>query len=80
MLRFPKGRVDVKQLRPYFTTGSAARIKPAGGFVTFDFVSDTEEPDDDEPNQGALATLSPLRAELMRGDFRPAYLAWLLSV
>jgi hypothetical protein len=29
---------------------------------------------------GTGGALSPLRAELMRGDLRPAYLAWLLAV
>ena len=29
---------------------------------------------------GSLVALSPLRNELMRGDLRPAYLAWLLAV
>lgn len=48
--------------------------------MLLDLGSDTEEPEYDAQSQGSLAALSPLRAELMRGDLRPAYLAWLLAV
>jgi len=80
MLRMPKARVDVKALKPYFGKGHAARLATVGDYVVLDFVSDTEEPEYDEQRQGSLAALSPLRAELMSGDLRPAYLAWLLAV
>ena len=79
MLRVPKARLDGKALKPYVTGGQAARITSAGEHVVLDLTSETEEPEYDEQSQGALAALSPLRAELMRGDLRPAYLAWLLA-
>lgn len=78
MLRVPKARVDVPALKPYFV-GHAARVKLAGEHVVLDLSSGTEEPENEEVSQGSLAALSPLRAELMRGDLRPAYLAWLLE-
>lgn len=80
MLRIPKARVDLKALEPYFIGRHAARLTSTGQHVLLDLSSDTEEPEYDEQSQGSLATLSPLRAELMRGDLRPAYLAWLLAV
>ena len=80
MLRLPKARVDLKALKPYFDGGHAARLTSVGDHVLLDLGSDTEEPEYDEQSQGSLAALSPLRAELMRGDLRPAYLAWLLAV
>jgi hypothetical protein len=80
MLRMPKARVDLKALEPYFVDRHAARLTSTGEHVLLDLGSDTEEPEYDEQSQGSLATLSPLRAELMRGDLRPAYLAWLLAV
>ncbi len=80
MLRLPKARVDLKALKPYFDGGNAARCTVAGDRVMLDLVSDTEEPEYEEESQRSLAALSPLRAELMRGDLRPAYLAWLLAV
>ena len=80
MLRIPKARVDLKALEPYFVGRHAARLTSTGEHVLLDLGSDTEEPEYDEQSQGSLAALSPLRAELMRGDLRPAYLAWLLAV
>lgn len=80
MLRIAKARIDVKALKPYFARGRAARFTSVGEHVVLDLTSDTEEPADDDDSQGSLAALSPLRAELMRGDLRPAYLAWLLAV
>jgi hypothetical protein len=80
MLRIPKARADLKALKPYFGNGHAARLTSVGNHVLLDIGSDTEEPEYDEQSQGSLAALSPLRAELMRGDMRPAYLAWLLAV
>ncbi len=80
MLRMPKARVDLRALKPYFGKGHAARLANIGEHVVLDFGGDTEEPDYDEQRQGSLAALSPLRAELMRGDLRPVYLAWLLAI
>lgn len=79
-LRIPKAGVDLKVLKPYFVGRHAARLTSTGEYVLLDLGSDTEEPAYDEQSQGSLAALSPLRAELMRGDLRPAYLAWLLAV
>ena len=80
MLRLPKARANLKALKPFFVVGHAARLTNVGEHVLLDLGSDTEEPEYDEQSQGSLAALSPLRAELMRGDLRPAYLAWLLAV
>jgi hypothetical protein len=80
MLRLPKGRVDVKAVKPYFVGGHAARLIIKGEHVVLDLTSETEEPEYDEQSQSSLTALSPLRAELMHGDLRPAYLAWLLAV
>jgi hypothetical protein len=79
MLRVPKARVDLKALKVYFVGRHAARLTLVGEHVILDLTSDTEEPDDEEL-QGSLAALSLLRAELMQGDLRGAYLAWLLAV
>ena len=79
MLRAPIARVDAKGLRAYFV-GDAATARVAGGYLILDLHTEDEEPDDDEDGQGSLAALAPLRAELMRGDLRVAYLAWLLAL
>jgi hypothetical protein len=80
MLRVPKSRTDLKALKPCFVGRHATRLKSAGDHVILDLTSETEEPEYDERWQDSLATLSQLRTELMRGDLRPAYLAWLLAV
>lgn len=80
MLRVPKARVAPNLFKPYFARSDAARLSSKGDHLLLDLASDTEERDYDEPSQGMLVALSPLRTELMRGDLRPAYLAWLLAV
>ena len=79
MLRVPAKRVDGKVLRAYFV-GDAANAKAAGEHLIIDLHSEDEEPAYDEESQGSLAALAPLRADLMCGDLRVAYLAWLLAV
>ena len=79
MLRIPVARVNAKSLKGYFV-GDAARANVAGQHLVLDLRSEDEDPEYDEENQGSLAALAPLRAELMRGDLRVAYIAWLLAV
>lgn len=79
MLRVPMKRVDSKTLRPYFV-GGVASAKVAGEYLILDLRSEDDEPDYYEGNEGSLASLAPVRSELMRGDLRVAYLAWLLAV
>lgn len=80
-LRLPKARVDAKALGAYFPRGGAT-LKVLAEHVIVDVPFEPEEPDggwdDEEPP--ALASLLPLRDELLRGDLRFAYLAWLWSV
>ena len=79
MLRVPIARVDAKGLRAYFV-GDAATARTAGEYLIVDLKTEDDEPDDGEEGRCSLAALAPLRAELMRGDLRVAYLAWLLAV
>lgn len=82
MLRLPSKQVATKRLRPYFV-GDAARASRTGQHVIVDLRSDEEGGDyyyEDEADDGTLAALAPLRTELMRGDLRVAYLAWLLAL
>ncbi len=79
MLRLPVKRVDPKSMHAYFV-GDAARARVASDHVILDLQSQDEEPDFYEESQGALAALAPVRTDLMRGDLRVAYLAWLLAL
>jgi hypothetical protein len=79
MLRVPVVRVDVNALRACFV-GDAATVRRAGEHLILDLHSEDDDGEEYEDGAGLLAALAPLRAELMRGDLRVAYLAWLLAV
>ena len=79
MLRVPIERVAPKRLQPYFV-GDAARAKATGEHLILDLRSEDEDRHFDEDGQDSLAALAPVRRDLMRGDLRVAYLAWLLAV
>jgi len=80
MFRLPITAVDVTALQPYFP-GESAALTTTGEHAILDLVSETDEPEDDWFEAGHLAgSLTPLRAALVGGDLRMAYLAWLLAV
>jgi hypothetical protein len=82
MLRIPASGVDAKRLRAYFV-GEPAKLRVAGSRLILDLQTEDEgrgDFEDYEEAEGSLAALAPLRLELMHGDFRSAYLAWLLAV
>ena len=82
MLRMPASGVDAKRLRAYFV-GDPAKLRVAGSHLILDLQAEDEgggDFEDYEEEEGALAALAPLRVELMQGDLRGAYLAWLLAV
>ena len=78
MLRLPVERVASESLHGYFV-GDAARAQATGEHLILDLCSEDEERRFDDDGHNSLATLAPVRAELMRGDLRVAYLAWLLA-
>jgi len=77
-LRVPAARLNLADLEPYFVAHSPA-MKKAGAFVVFDFHDLLEGPEDD--GEGASSgAFTALRTELMQGDLRLPYLAWLMAV
>ena len=78
MLRFPKRLLDAKALAA-FCMGESASLKTRGDYVILSFETEIEDDDWIEP-EGSLASLMPLRSEILRGDLRCLYLAWLLCV
>jgi hypothetical protein len=80
MVRLPLTTVDLDALRAY-APGGPVTLTTTGDHAVLDLWSEVEEPEDDWFEAGHLAaSLTPLRAELLRGDRRVAYLAWLLAV
>jgi hypothetical protein len=64
-----------------FCVGDAASARVSGEHLVIDVVSETEEPAElDWGGEGLLASIAPARAELVAGDLRLLYLAWLLCV
>jgi hypothetical protein len=80
MFRLPLPAVDLEDLRAC-VPGGPVTLTVTGDHVVLDLSSETEEPEEEWFEDGQLAaSLTPLRAELLRGDRRVAYLAWLLAV
>jgi hypothetical protein len=80
MFRLPLQAVNLDVLCAYFP-GWPATLTTTGEYAVLDLCSEVEEPEDEWWEEGHLAaSLTPLRAELLRGDLRVAYLAWVLAV
>jgi hypothetical protein len=78
MLRLPKKLLDANTAEPY-CTGETVSCHEKDDYTILSFSADFEDYDDDE-GSGWLASLVPIRSELMHGDFRALYLGWLLGV
>ncbi|CAB1060527.1 hypothetical protein D1BOALGB6SA_5293 [Olavius sp. associated proteobacterium Delta 1] len=76
MLKVPRNLVDVDLVKK-FCPGESARIHEKGDHVIFEFTSQTEDYDWEE-GEGWLSSLISLRADILHGDYRSLYLAWLL--
>jgi hypothetical protein len=80
MFRLPLHAVDLEDLRAC-VPGGPVTLTVTEHHVVLDVWSETEEPEEEWFEDGQLlASLTPLRAELLRGDRRVAYVAWLLAV
>jgi hypothetical protein len=66
-----------------YLVGDCSTAWTTAGFVVIDLFAEDEDGEYDEEwldGSGLLASIVPVRAELMAGDFRLLYLAWLLAV
>ena len=78
MLRLPARFLAPNAVEPYCDCRSlSCRVK--GEHMILSFLSETEGYDG-EDDGGELSSLIPLRADLLRGDYRCLYLGWLLAV
>ncbi|HOB73551.1 MAG TPA: hypothetical protein PKG54_03400 [Phycisphaerae bacterium] len=77
--RIPKEFISVASVEDYVTQESLTVI-PTDEHVIFYLSSDTEdyeEWDDMDDGSGWMASLAPVREEVISGDYRALYLAWL---
>jgi hypothetical protein len=77
MLRLPAQLCTLEAMRPYLS-GDAVTVMQKDEKLILQFLSD-DEPEDWEEGEGWMASLMPLRAELIQGDLRCLYLSWLLG-
>lgn len=77
MLRLPKALIATDEVKSYCGRYSFS-ARSADDSLILDFNSNTEEFEDWEEGGGLMASLAPVRAELLRGDYRALYLGWLL--
>lgn len=79
MLRVPGKLLDPKDAKPY-CVGEGLSCRRKGGNVVLSFRSEDEEGYDWDGGEGWLASLVPIRADLMHRDHRVLYLGWLIAV
>jgi len=75
MLRVPRHLVDINQISQY-CSGESAFIHEKGKNIIFESTSETGDYDWEE-DEGWLSSLISLRADIINGDYRALYLAWL---
>lgn len=79
MLRFPRRLVDLETTRQY-CGGGVSSAWSCGEHVIVAAGSEDEEGDFEWGGEGVLASMLPVRSEVLAGDERPLYLLWLLGV
>jgi hypothetical protein len=77
MLRVPSALFDAEAAAP-FCAQHGLSAESQGGYTLLDFWSEDED-GDWETGEGCLASLIPLRADILAGDLRALYLGWLLA-
>ncbi len=75
MLRVPRKLIDIDMARQY-CIGDSATIHEKGESLIFEFISETEYSEWEE-GEGWLSSLISLRSDILNGDYRGLYLAWL---
>ena len=79
MLRLPQKLIDLKLAKRY-CGGQSASIRAKGDYAIVEFHSDNDDGHDFGDELPSLASLVPLRSEIVAGDLRSLYLGWLLRV
>jgi hypothetical protein len=78
MLRVPRRLINVDLTKEYCIGGSAA-VYEKGEYLIFEFTSETDDYEGEE-GEGRLSSLISLRSDIICGDYRCLYLAWLCCV
>ncbi len=76
--RFPAGLLREAELQPYLRE-CCVELTPMGDCVVLHMAFPHRSAEDVFAQRGDLAALTPLRDDILRGDYRCLYLAWLLA-
>jgi len=74
-IRLPQESVDYKVFKA-MAPGGTVQVRKTARFVIVEFGSESEV-DGEDDGTGWMASLMPLRSDLLRGDLRCLYLGWL---
>jgi hypothetical protein len=80
MIRWPARLVDRDRLDDFVGEVDCVRLGVVGEYLILDIARDELEFEDWDDGSGSLAALTPLRAEVLAGDYRLFYLLWLTAV
>lgn len=76
LFRFPRSAIEEETLQPYFY-GDDIDIQTRGNYIIFEMSLYEEEPYGWVEGEGLLSLMLELRQDILNGDFRAPYLAWL---
>src|SRR5690349_10531772 len=77
--RFPKPAIDLQALQPYTFGVEEIEQTTVGQYVILNIEFNQEEGMGWIDDEGQIALFAPLRDDILRGDLRALYLAWLAS-
>ncbi len=77
--RFPKTAIDQQTLQPYYYGVEEIELTTVGQHIILNIAFNDDSSGEWIEGEGQLASLAPLRDDLLRGDLRALYLAWLAS-
>lgn len=80
LFRFPKSVIDPQAIQSYCRE-DFLMLELEGNYYILEFSLDNEEPDYEWLEaEGTLGKLTPIREQIMQGDYRSLYLSWLKAV
>jgi len=79
IFRFPKGLLDGRVVEQY-SVPELVSFHTLGEYQVLEISVDNEEDEDWVEGEGVLSTLARLRDDLLEGDLRLLYLAWLKAI
>jgi len=77
--RFPKTAIDQQAIQPYYYGVEEIELTTVGQYGILNIAFHEDEGMDWIEGEGQLASLALLRDDILRGDLRALYLAWLAS-